>query len=73
LDWGVDVWGSEGVDVWGSEKKVMLFGLGYVRVDMWRKFMGVCDWWNGCEEILIFFKSVKCKFTNLSLFSKIFE
>jgi len=26
-----------------SVKKVRVFGLGYVRVDVWEKFMGVCE------------------------------
>jgi len=38
-----------------SVKKVKLFGLGYVRVDVWGKFMGVCEWYDGCE-IIFFFK-----------------
>jgi len=56
LDWGVDVWGFEGVDVWGCEKKMRLFGLGYVRVNVWGKFVGVCEWCNYCEVFLIFLK-----------------
>jgi len=51
-----------------SVKKVRLFGLWYVRVDVWEKFMGVCEWCNCCEVFLIFVKSVKYKFTNLSLY-----
>jgi len=39
-----------------SVKKVRLFGLGYVRVDVWGKFMGVCELYDGCERVLIFFK-----------------
>jgi len=31
-----------------SEKKVMMFGLEYVRVDMWRMFMRVFKWCEGC-------------------------
>jgi len=44
LDWGVDMWGFERVDVGGCEKKVWLFRLGYVRMNVWGKFMGVCEW-----------------------------
>jgi len=43
----------------------MLFGLGYIVVDLWGKFIEVCEWYDGCIEIFIFFKYVKCKFTNL--------
>ena len=64
LDWGGDVWGFEEVDVWGCVKKVRVFGLGYVRVDVWEKFMGICEWYDGYEGILIFFKGVKCYFTD---------
>jgi len=53
-----------------SVKKVRVFGLGYVRVDVWEKFIGVCEWCDGCERILIFFKGVKCYFTDLPLFIK---
>jgi len=64
LDWGVDVWGFEGVNVWGfegvnvwgSEKRVRLFELGYARVDVWGKFMGVCEWYDGCKGVLFIFK-----------------
>ena len=80
LDWGMDVWGFEGVDwrsgcvrMWEeSVKKVRLFGLGYVRMNVWGKFMGVCEWCDGYERILIFFKGVKCYFTYLSLPIKFF-
>jgi len=44
------------MDVWGCEKKVRVFGLWYVRVDVWEKFMRVCKWCDGCERILIFLK-----------------
>ena len=47
-----------------SVKKVRVFGLGYVTVDVWEKFMGVCEWCDGYDEILIFFKGVNCYFTN---------
>jgi len=49
--------GFERVDMWVSEsvKKVSLFGLKYVIVDFWRKFIGVCKWCDGCEAFLIFF------------------
>jgi len=50
-----------------SVKKVIVFGLGYVRVDVWGKFMRVCEWCDDCEGVLIFFKDVKCYFTNLQL------
>jgi len=45
-----------------SVKKGMVFGL-----DVWEKFMGVCEWCDGCERFFIFFKDVKCYFTNLTL------
>lgn len=38
------------------EKEVMIFGFGYVRVDVLEKFMGVCESSNDCKEILNFFK-----------------
>ena len=44
MDLGVDVRGFEGVDMWGCENKVSLFGLGYVKVNLWGKFMGVGEW-----------------------------
>jgi len=50
-----------------SVKKVRVFGLGYVRMDMWEKFIGICEWCDGCERILICFKGVKCYFTDLPL------
>jgi len=59
LDWGEDVWGFDRVDVWGWEesvKKVRLFGLGFVRVDVWEKFMRVCEWWNGWGFFIFFLK-----------------
>jgi len=61
----VRIWGSGCVRMCEeSVKKVRVFGLGYVRVDVWGKFMGVCEWCDGYEEILIFFKGVKCYFTD---------
>jgi len=39
-----------------SVKKVRVFGLRYVRVDVWGKFMGACEWCDGYEGILIFLK-----------------
>ena len=51
LGWGcVRIWGS------GCVKKVRVFGLRYVRVDVRGKFMRVCEWCDGCEKILIFLK-----------------
>jgi len=36
-------------------KKVRLFGLGYVRVNVvWEKFMRVCEWSDNCERIIFF-------------------
>jgi len=53
----VRIWGSGCVGMWEENvKKARLFGLKYVKVDVWEKFMRVCDWWNGSEKILIFFK-----------------
>jgi len=60
---------------------VGVFGPGYVRVDLWGKFIEVCEWCNGCEiffnfflwNFLIFIIGVKCKFTNLPLYLKIFK
>ena len=39
-----------------SVKKVRVFGLGYVRVDVWEKLMGVCEWCDGYEGIFFFLK-----------------
>ena len=51
----VMIWGSGYVRMWEeSVKKVRLFGLGYVRVDVWGKFIGVCEWYDGCERVLFF-------------------
>jgi len=53
----MDVWGFEGVDVWGCEesvKKVRVFGLGYVRMDVWGKFMRVCEWCDGYDKFFFF-------------------
>jgi len=37
-------------------KEVRIFGLMYVRVDVLGKFIGVCEWCDDCERILIFLK-----------------
>ena len=61
------VFGLEGVESGklrvsgsGSVKKVWrklrLFGLGYVRVDMWRKFIEICKWWDSCKNIINYFE-----------------
>ena len=66
------MWGFEKVDVWGCVRKVRVFEFGYVRVDVWGKFIEICEWCDGCKKNLIFFKCIKCKFTNLPLSLKIF-
>jgi len=52
------------VEVW---RKLRLFGLGYVRVDVWGKFIEIGEWCDGCKYILIIFNDINCKITNLSL------
>jgi len=51
----------------GSVKKVSVFRFRYVIVILWGKFIEVCEWCDGCGDIFIFLKCVKCKITNLSL------
>jgi len=36
----------------------------WIVVDVWGKFMGVCEWYDAYDEILIFFKGVNCYFTD---------
>ena len=53
LFWVYEKYGvSEYVDM--QERKVKVFRLRYVRVDVWWKFMRVCEWCDGCEKILFF-------------------
>jgi len=52
LDWGVESWGCEEVEVW---RKLRVFGLEYVRVNVWEKFIEVCEWCDGCKDILNYF------------------
>jgi len=73
LDWEEDLRGGFGVIWEESVKKVRLFGLRYIIVNLWGKFIEVCEWYDGCKRIFIFFKCVKCKFTNLSFLKKIFK
>jgi len=57
---------------WKCEKS--MFELWYVRLNVWEKFIGSCEWYDCCEGILIFFsKDKKYKITNLPLSLKIFE
>jgi len=70
----VGIWGSWCVkiweDVWGY---VRLFGMRDVRVDLWGWFIEICEWCDGWEKIIYFFKGVKCEFANLPLCFKIFK
>jgi len=36
-----------------------LFRLKYVRVDLWRKFIEMCEWYDGGKEIFNFKKMYK--------------
>ena len=55
----------EGVDLKWFERKVRLFGLWYVIVDLWGRFIEVCKfievgkWYNNCERFFNFFKMYK--------------
>jgi len=56
LDWGVKSWGCGRLGVWGFEKKVEgVFGLGYVRIDVWWKLIEGCEWWDDFKDILNYF------------------
>jgi len=48
--------GFEGVDLEWFERKVKLFGLGYVRVDLWGKFIEVSVWCDDSERFFNFLK-----------------
>ena len=68
----IGVWkGCVRVKVWGFEKKVWrklsVFGLGYVRLDVWRKFIEIYDWCDDYKNILNY---VNYKITNLFLYIK---
>jgi len=52
-------------------EKVSVFGLRYVRIDMWEKFIDVC--YDDCERYFNLKKNVKYNFINLSLYLKIFK
>ena len=39
-----------------SVKKVSVFGLRYVRVDVWIKFIEIREWCDGCKSILNYFE-----------------
>jgi len=70
----VEILESGSVIIWEeSVKKVDVFELEYIKVDVRKFFIEICEWCDGCEEILNFFKGVKRKFTNLPLFLKIYE
>jgi len=70
----VGIWESWCVKIWEeSVKKVCVFGLKYVRVDIWEKIIEIYELCDGGEKILIFFNDVKCKLKNVPLFLKIFE
>jgi len=45
----------------------------YVRVDLWGKFIEICERCDGCEGFFNFLKDVKCKFINLPLCLQLFE
>ena len=51
----------------GKWEENYVFGLEYVRVDVWENFIKVCGWCECCESILNFFKDVKSKIVNLPL------
>jgi len=36
-------------------KKVNVFGLGYSIMNLWKKFIEVCEWCDSCEGIFTFF------------------
>jgi len=65
LDWTVESWECGKLESWGCENKIWrnfyVFGLEYVRFDVWEKIIEVCECCDDCEEILIFFK-IKYKF-----------
>jgi len=50
---GVESWGWVRVEVW---RKLRLFGLEYVRVDMWGKFIEICEWCDSCKHIINYFE-----------------
>ena len=51
----VGIWESWCVRIWDeSVKKMGVFGLGYNRVDLWVKFIEICEWCDDCEKILNF-------------------
>ena len=52
----------EEVNLKWFERKVRLFGLGYVRVYLWIKFIEVCNWCDIVKDFLIFLKCKKYKF-----------
>ena len=41
-------------------ERVDLFGLGYLILDLWEKFIELCEWCYGCVKIFYFLKGVKC-------------
>jgi len=57
--------GSKGEDLEWFETKVGLFGLKYIRVNLWGKLFEVCNWCNIVKDFFNFLKCIKCKFTNL--------
>jgi len=55
-----------------SLKKVMVFGLKYIRVDVWGKFIKFVSDVMVVIEFWIIFKAIKCYYTNLPLPIKFF-
>jgi len=48
----------DGIDFEWFERKVKLFGLEYIRVNLREKFIEVCEWYDDCKNIYI---SIMCK------------
>jgi len=78
LDLEVESWGRGGVEVWRFEKKMWrfdkkvwrklrVFTFGYVRVDVWGKFIEIWEWCDGCKDILNY---VNFKITNWLVYKK---
>ena len=42
----------------------------YVRVDVWGKFIEICEWCDDCKDILNYFNCINYKIINLPLYIK---
>jgi len=53
-----------------SVKKVEGVLMIYVRVDVWGKFIEICEWCDDCKDILNYFNCINYKIINLPLYIK---